>query len=85
MSSVYGELVFGAHLGVGCYVRQRTQREFGVCVGSCFRKLEDRRTVINLGFINYNIVILGPLSHLPHKTWAKWGTGLVADNPTRGM
>ena len=24
-----------------------------MCVGSCFRKLEDRRTVINLGFINY--------------------------------
>ena len=24
-----------------------------MCGGSCFRKLEDRRTVINLGFINY--------------------------------
>ena len=31
----------------------RGHREFSVCGGSCFRKLEDRRTVINLAFINY--------------------------------
>ena len=36
-----------------------------MCGGSCFHKLEDRRTVINLGFINnYNVYSSKLLSYL---------------------
>ena len=53
LSSVYGELMLVPTWELGV-VLDRGYNGILACVGGVvFGKLEDRRTVINLGFINY--------------------------------